>query len=348
MASPNSDPMYQGYVARYYTYYFHDSYFSKLGPTKTRITRLFLSIWISFTFLNLLIPLLSITRAKKLFQRLTKKALASKSRMYKATIMVITLFNLMYLLSTLIFHMQGLPNVLDCHLSTATHTCDIPSTATAYNYVIGILITKAIVLPIATVVELIAAVYIAKESFPKNRKIGARFFFILKTFAIWQLFVFAQIMFGLVSIPLIVLAFISPAYILLSGGGILLVPIVLIFVVTIIPLPTTCKFQPKRFVWSTLIAAETLLVAAVVLSATVSYHLIVTQGMNMSGVKVYIMSLIPTIPITIFVWIIKKKFFGLGVNKKHRERESSEALIKRSRSLPTEEEMIYLISSSDT
>ena len=91
--------------------------------------------------------------------------------------------------------------------------------------------------------------------------------------------------------------------------------------------------------------AETVVIAALAVSACVTYYVITRSGMNMSGVKGYIVSLIPTIFITIFVWIIKKKFFRQTHNKKKKIKrnlkgELKDVLMKRRESLSTEEETI--------
>ena len=57
----------------------------------------------------------------------------------------------------------------------------------------------------------------------------------------------------------------------------------------------------------------------------------------MDGVKGYILSLAPTIPISIFVWFIKRKYFGQHFQKTQVEKK--DALSK--------EETITLLSSSE-
>ena len=192
-------------------------------------------------------------------------------------------------------------------------------------------------------IELVAAVCIAKinESlvlnFMDKRIITQKLF--IKVIVIWQLLIFVQITVGLIGLPLLVLMFISPACVLLITGGIILLFMLLIFILMTIPFPTSCKYQPRRIMQSFLYTAETILIAALFISAYMTYCLIVKNGMNMDGVKGYTMSLIPTILISISVWIIIMKILGEKVKKTTKWRKLQ---IKRGDSPPTDEELINL------
>ena len=246
---------------------------------------------------------------------------------------------MIYIVAMTACHINGYPTILSCYLNTAIHPCSTPTTETSYYYILGILITKAVILPVALMVEFVAAVYIAKES------TTTRFTLVVQTFVIWQLLVFVQITVGLLSIPFLVLMFISPAFVLLQIGLLLVILVFIGFILTAIPLPNRRKCKLERCIQTLLSTAETVVIAALAVSACVTYYVITRSGMNMSGVKGYIVSLIPTIFITIFVWIIKKKFFGQTHNKKKRIKrnlkgELKDVLMKRRESLSTEEETI--------
>ena len=262
-----------------------------------------MGLWILFSFLNVLIPILSITRGKWM---LTKITAASNQRINGAAILTIILFNAVYIPTTATLHIRGrYPNVLNCVLSTNTHPCKVPPTATSYSYVLGIVITKTVILPIALLTELMVGLAIAfSGKRPMTNKLSVS---LLKAFIVWQLLVFVQIAVGLISIPLLVLTFISPANVILSIGVILLCSIMIIFIVATIPLPKSYKSPSLH---SCISIIETLFITAVVLAAFYTYSTIVQEGMNLDGVKGYILSLAPTIPVSIFLWFIKKKYFG--------------------------------------
>ena len=351
MASPNSDPRYQGYIAKSYTYFYHDPYFSNLLHHNYYIIAITVSILITFICLNLSIPILSITRGKTVYERLTKMGVISNSRMHKATLLVIIIVNIMYFILTLTTNIKRYPTILRCYPRTESHSCGIPQTTTTYDLIIGTVITKVVILPVALMIEVVVAIHIAKGSLAKNRRQRvARFTLVKQTFIIWQLLVFIQMTGGLVIIPLLLLTLVSPAHTLLFVGVILLSFMMLIFILTTIPLPTLCKFQLKVFLLSILIVVETLFVAILIISAALSYFMIVKHGVNMTGTKGFILSLIPTLPFPIFVWIIKKKFFKRRNNNKMKSKNCSKRInevpITLRCSLSTEEEMIR-ISSSD-
>ena len=347
-----------GYIAKSYTYYNSDSYFSKLSTDKKIITCNPLGLWITFTFLNMLIPIVSITRGKVIiFQTLNKVTKLSKSRLYKATVATVILFNIVYTVFTIGFIIKGYPSVLECYLNK--HSCRIPRTASNYNYVLGVLITKAVVLPVALIIEFVAAIYITRETMTKDNIKGPFIHkrlkrLIVQVFSIWQLLVFAQITVGLISIPIIVLAFISPVLVLLTSAAILLIFILLIYILTNIPLPNKCtpKFQLRVCLQSLFVTTEVLVIAFLAFSIYITYYVIIKNGMNMSGTKGFIISLIPTIPIPIFIWIIKERFFKQNLKRKGKrnkvgKRHLEETLLNRSSSLSTEEEMIHILSTSE-
>ena len=139
------------------------------------------------------------------------------------------------------------------------------------------------------------------------------------------------------SIPFLVLMFISPATVLFSSVGIFLAFLLLTFIVIMLPIPKQCNF--KVLLQSCLSTAETLLIVALVGSAFATYYFITKDGLNMSGIKGYITSLIPTILISIFIWMLKKGFLGKQLNlTKEKQKKTKRHLVKSRESLSTEPE----------
>ena len=99
----------------------------------------------------------------------------------------------------------------------------------------------------------------------------------------------------------------QPCNVILPTGAILLCFIMITFIVATIPLTKSYKSLSLH---SCISIIETLFITAVVLAAFYTYSTIVQEGMNLDGVKGYILSLAPTIPVSIFLWFIKKKYFG--------------------------------------
>ena len=107
-----------------------------------------------------------------------------------------------------------------------------------------------------------------------------------------------------------------------------------------IPIPKSCKSCTLYSIFSTI---ETLFITFLVASAFLS---IVKDGMNMDGDKGYISSLIPTVPISIFLWIIKRKYFR---KKMKNQRELQPAIqLPNEESSSSDEEIVILPPSHDS
>ena len=238
------------------------------------------------------------------------------------------LFNFLWLLLELVLCIGGHPSLLKCFLRKKFHHCSIPPTSTSNSYIKGILITKAIILPIAFLTELAAAARVAKGALPLHvlhTKMKAYGIFILRVFTIWQLLVFIQITIGLFSIPLFVLTLVSPGGTMLSSGGLVLVFLLLIFIFVSIPTPN--KLKNKVHLRCCLSIAfttvETFTVAAFLFSTYWCYYTIVRNGMSMDGIKGFVISLIPSLCMTVLIWIVKSKFLtGKGFKEKASEPKS--------------------------
>ena len=155
---------------------------------------------------------------------------------------------------------------------------------------------------------------------------------------------------------------ISPIGTLLISGEIVLIYIVISFILITIPIPKLHKTHCKEYLLSVtgFMAVETLLTAILVCSAFTSYYKIVDDGMNMNGIKGYIISLLPTVPISILIWVIKKKFLEerisnkkeLTVNNMYKgeinERLGKVVHVKRSFPNEASAEMTVLLSNSES
>ena len=110
-----------------------------------------------------------------------------------------------------------------------------------------------------------------------------------------------------------------------------------IYILATFPLPS----KRALVCASCCLGAESLFVAAFLISTSLTYYSVVTNGMNMDGFRGYVMTLVPTIPISIFIWIIKKKYLAEKVMKMEKRRLKMAVQLKRCDSLSTEEEMIF-------
>ena len=135
----------------------------------------------------------------------------------------------------------------------------------------------------------------------------------------------------------------------------MLISTVISFILITVPIPKLHRTQRMECLLSMTVfmAVETLTMAALVCSVSIAYYVIVNDGMNMDGVKGYIISLLPTVPISIFAWVIKKKFLEERISNKKEltmntyKGEMNEGLGKAKQSFPNEAEMTVLLSNSE-
>ena len=321
-----------------YTYFNSDSYFSKLSLSKSTFTRNFICLWMTFAVLNVLIPTYSIMRGRKILKKLNGLITRLNRRVKRAVVLVIVLFNVLYIVATVATTAHGLPNVLECYFSAINYRCRVPLNSTSHDYIIGILITKMFILPVAVLVELAVAIHTWTKSVEKRCRSFTR------ALVLWQVLVFVQISIGLISIPLFVLVVISPAQVLLLCGGLLLMPMLFVYIFGFISLPNLRKVHVQGFLLACLSTAEIVITAAFITSASTTYFFIVKGGINMDGLKGYIVSLVPAIPVPILMWMFKTKFLKknfMARNEKVQEREHSEEIReKRKDSFTSDEELI--------
>jgi hypothetical protein len=313
------DSSYQGYVAKSYNYFSTDSYSNKLSMNRWKILLTERLLWATFIVINLLIPTLFISKGKQIVT-CDVKYLSP----YRAAATIITAFNFFYTLVTLstLFSptTPGYPSALDCFIAGNRHRCIIPKGAIFYDVSIGILVTKATILPIAVLVELILAIYyVTKRSrvsstcssellpYSDVQRTRTVCCFIMRVFTLWQILIFVQIMVGSVSIPFLILLLVSPAQSILLSVELIALIVSISGCLFGIPLPSRCTFNVYSCMKRWFLYVENLLIMAVILVASTTYCLIVKEGISMGSVKGYVLSLIPTIPISIFIWMIQER-----------------------------------------
>ena len=320
------DSNYQGYIAKSYTYFSTDSYSNNLSRNRWKIQLTERLLWATFIVINLFIPILFISKGKQLATCDVKHNFP-----YRAAATIITTFNFLYSLVTLCTLFSpttpGYPSVLDCFIAEKSHRCIIPKGAIFYDASIGILVTKVTVLPIAVLVELIVAIYYVTKrrvsstcrsellGVQKIKSVGC---FIMRVFTLWQILIFVQIMVGSVSIPFLILLLVSPAQSILLSVELIALIISISGCLFGIPLPSRCKFNVHSCIKLWFSYVENLLIMAVIFLASTTYCLIVKEGISMGSVKGYVLSLIPTIPISIFIWMIQETIRSKRGKRNHR------------------------------
>ena len=263
------DSKYQGYIAKWHTYFRADSYFQDLMTNNKQMKYTKLGLWMNFAFLNALIPVVFMKRGEQILYAIALSTSRKKSTLQQILV-AISIFNAAYFCGVMVSHIKH----------HQRFCCDI----------LGTFITKLIVLPAALLVELTTATYYAmrmKTSHSMCASTAIKF-----AFALWQLFIFVQITLGLISIPLLIMILISPAQSILITGA-MCIPLFLFTFILVVTLCTkSCKYMLKSH-WITLL--ENLVAACLVTFAFLTYYIIVSYGASMNSIKGYILSLIPTV-----------------------------------------------------
>ena len=156
----------------------------------------------------------------------------------------------------------------------------------------------------------------------------------LQTILLWQAFLFAQLLLGLLPIPLIVLSIVSPL-----TSVCIVSSIALIFVLTaaaIALILRNCRIKCTCTSWKHLGSWCVLYTVVIVLAIAVAKlcYYFITGGVSVSRAKAIALSLVPSILLSGIAWVIKRRF----LNKKtfYLERRPS------FRSISTEQEELGL------
>lgn len=298
--------------------------------------------------LNILIPVFFIKRGGWIYQLIsTSRSKYILRRLFPAMPIVTAIYFGVMTGSHIKHQLHSYLIIYNCHNNNIMGNYSDTETLSVIfcHGILGMLITKVIFLPAVIVIELITAVvYVTKMRSLCSRSCCTN---IGQVLALWQLFVFVQLILGLITIPLLIMILISPAQSILVAGAICTPFLLFTCLLILTPCTKSCKSTLKLH-WSTLL--ENTVAVCLITVAFLTYYSIVSYGASMNSIKGYILSLIPTVPISIFVWTLKRKFTNKNVNAKHntrtRERKMKGMLRQRRASLSTEEEMVFMSDTS--
>jgi hypothetical protein len=296
--------------------------------------------------LNILIPVAFIKRGGWIYQFIaTSRNKKVLNRMFLAMPIVSAIYFVSMIGSHIKHQLLSSYFIWNCHNVIGNYSDTETLPVIFCHGILGMLITKVIILPAAILIELITAIVYATrmKALHPNRSSCTT---IGQVLALWQLFIFVQLTLGLITIPLLIMILISPAQSILITGVTLTPSLLFACLLMLTPCTKSCKSTLKLH-WSTLL--ENTVAACLITTAFLTYYSIVSYGASMNSIKGYILSLIPTVPISIFVWTLKRKFTHKNAkhnNIKARERKMKNTLQQRRESLSTEEEMIFLSDTS--
>ena len=197
----------QGYIATWYSYYIAEACY---GDEKDRQ---FIRLWFLLIFfsLNILIVITNATHGRKLHSKFCKfvdDRFQLVLKIYVAAAMTMTLSNLLYLtFSVLLYIYETTPNMFmaECNATAPYMDCSPPRDSSLYQDEKNAFIVKIIVFSIAVIADVVvAAVLVVRND---TNKIWVKIF---KFFLLSNVFVFIQIMAGLVSLPVCTFLLITP------------------------------------------------------------------------------------------------------------------------------------------
>ena len=292
----------------------------------------------SFVFLNILIPVAFIKRGGRIYQFIV---MSRNKNILQLVFFAMSIVSAVYFIVMIASHVK---HHLKSHFIWKCYTRNYSDTALPATFchgILGMLITKVIILPAVLLTELIIAIHATGAlKAPHSKHICTT---LGKVLALWQLFIFVQVTLGLINIPLLIIILISPAQSILIAGALCTPFLLIAYVLVLTPCTKSCKYTLKTH-WITLL--ENIVAACLVTIAFLTYYSIVSYGASMNSIKGYILSLIPTVPISIFVWTLKRKLTNKNAKYKVGEKKLKTTLHQRRASLSTEEEMIFVSDTS--
>ena len=325
----------QGYIATWYSYYIAEACY---GDEKDRQ---FIRLWFLLIFfsLNILIVITNATHGRKLHSKFCKfvdDRFQLVLKIYVAAAMTMTLSNLLYLtFSVLLYIYETTPNMFmaECNATAPYMDCSPPRDSNLYQDETAAFIIKIIVVSIAIIADMAVAVWIVKNDTENgNRSYSHKIVKIFKGFLLLNVFVFIQLMVGLVSIPVCTFLLITPLQTIpIVCAGILYFGMVVVFFLGLLELYMWCrpkkdekneddkKTSTKTFCCNALLYSLMYL-ATVILVAALS-QLYFTLSSPQSTYAAVFFTLLPPALLSVITYMVKEKFLNEDSSK---EREESE------------------------
>ena len=339
----------RGYLSKRYDYWVTDPVDSKSHTIRQLLLYTFIA-------LNILIPLTIAIVATDLYDKVSQKCTSPQAVSYIwAGGLVMVIHNLMYFCTSLLVLIDGKPFAIRC----LTEHCAVSQTTKLYRDDFAASVVKMVILTIAVPVELIVAIRVPNNSqlpYPPllshcNCKCYKSSWCrkILQTLFFWNLFLFVQIWGGLVILPVIIFTIIAPVatiQVISIGAFVMLFFSVMFASALQIEWNTMHRSHWKIYILK--LAAATAFIGLVVIVLTL-YNTVLDLGVSPLGIKHAILSLLPSLFISLLVWLLKRKKYGFKVvttadNKEINRMEEGVDLVAET---PNSEEALLLQNQND-
>ena len=319
----------QGYIARWYNYYSAEAYYRSKEIGK-KIRKVLLIV---FILLNLFILHITVTYGTKWYCRfyeILNDRSQKASSIHVAVGTTMTIFNFLYLTATVgmctVKHHIPPINIPEC-MAISQWGCSPPHDSSLYKDVLAAFITKMLVIFIAVIIDLLVAIKapIKTPHFTASWCHSSKYSRVVWIILLWNTFVFVQIWVGLISLPACILLLITPLQTLsLLCAAVLIIGFIIASIMYMLQLGknvrhikaynfgTVCGY----FLWYLILVALNI---TIVFAVTYLYFNLLPQGVHLST-RGAIFSLLPSIPLSVITWVIKRKFLS---KKRKLEKQSS-------------------------
>ena len=312
----------RGYLSLWYNYWASD--YIKYDPVKVyygRAKYILLSTYIS---LNIFITLIFVVARKKYEGKLTRtKTIVPKTNL-QAVAVGVTFANSVYLIAFMAVLTSDLPTVWATRKgSQSPPNPSIPTGTALYEDEKITFIVKYTILPVTALIDLLLAVKASHSShFPLSSKAVKLFGCcccccsqrmksktlqkIFQTLLWWNVMLFIQIYVGQVALPVFILFIIAPGQTVANVGVIALahifISIALVYLAQIV-----CSHFSQKNCGHACAELMVILVSLVLLSSVAGFYFQVLQtGSNVKSIKGAIISIAPSIVLSLTAWFIRK------------------------------------------
>ena len=274
----------------------------------------------TFIALNVLIPLTMAIIATDVYDKISQKFTSPQAVSYIwGAGLVMVIHNWGYFCVSLAILIDGKPFAIEC----LTEHCAVSQDTMLYRDDFAASIAKLVILTIAVSVELIVAIKVPNNSqlpYPPllsccNCKCYKSSWCckILQTFFLWNLLLFVQIWGGLVILPVIIFTIIAPVatiqVISIAASVTLFFSVMFAYVLQI----DWTRMQRNHWKMYILWLAAAIAFIGLVIIVLILYNTVLDSGVSPLGIKHAVLSLLPSLFISLIVWLLKSKISGFKV-----------------------------------
>ena len=329
----------QGYIARWYSYYCAEAYFrsKEIGKNTRKV------LLIIFILLNLFILHTTVIYGTKWYCRfyeILNDRSQKASGIYLAVGITTTILNFAYLTATVVLcvNKHSIPPiyVAECTaISDWVGGCSPSHDSSLYKDELASFITKMLVIIIAMIVHFLIAfkVPIKTALLTTKWRHSSKCYRVFQIILHWNIFLFVQMLLGLISLPACLLLLIAPLQtISLLCEVCLMIASLTVLIVCLLQFGRRCHIRTCCFEETCGHLLWYLILAALTVAITFLYLFLLPQGESLSNARGVVFSLLPPIALSITSWTIKRKFLSKDSTKRKLEKQLSIS------SMSTEEE----------